>query len=180
MLVNTTLNLNVGSELSQQERKGASFVMTPSLRLRLQDSSAAKPTDDEFEDCGYRQTREGGGEMGYSDPKGPTVGAAMAISGAAASPNAGYTTSGPMAFLLTIFDARLGWWLGNPRWKDASRLPGPPYALKYLIAELTANTTARTRFVNLSDGSHFENLGCELVRRRCATSSSATASRTES
>ena len=28
-IVNTTLNLNVGSELSQQERKGASFVMTP-------------------------------------------------------------------------------------------------------------------------------------------------------
>jgi hypothetical protein len=33
---------------------------------------------------------------------------------------------------------------------------------------LTGNTTARTRFVNLSDGGHFENLGLyEMVRRRC-------------
>ena len=117
--------------------------------------------------------------MGYSDPKGPTVGQAMAISGAAASPNAGYSTSGPMAFLLTIFDARLGWWLGNPRWKDASRRPGPSFALEYLLAELLANTTARTRFVNLSDGGHFDNLGStSWCAGAAATSSSATASRT--
>ena len=173
-IVNTTLNINVGSELSQQERKGSSFVMTPAYcGFHVQHSSAYKPEDPRFEEHGYRQTRadeppKHDGEMGYSDPKGPTVGQAMAISGAAASPNAGYTTSGPMAFLLTIFDARLGWWLGNPRWKDASRLPGPSFSLKYLLAELVANTTARTRFVNLSDGGHFDNLGLyELVRRRC-------------
>jgi hypothetical protein len=169
-IVNTTLNLNVGSELSQQERKGASFVMTPAFcGFDVQASSAEPPADEAFETFGYRQTRaDGDEEMGYSDPKGPTVGQGMAISGAAASPNAGYTTSGPMAFLLTIFDARLGWWLGNPRWRDASRLSGPPFALKYLLAELIGNTTARTRFVNLSDGGHFENLGLyELVRRRC-------------
>ena len=168
-IVNTTLNLNVGSELSQQERKGASFVMTPSYcGFDVKDAGAEMPDDPDFESDGYRQTREGGNEMGYSDPKGPTVGQAMAISGAAASPNAGYSTSPAMAFLLTIFDGRLGWWLGNPRWKYASRLPGPSFALKYLIAELTANTTARTQFVNLSDGGHFDNLGLyELVRRRC-------------
>ena len=168
-IVNTTLNLNVGSELSQQERKGASFILTPSYcGFDVKDAGAEMPDHSDFEPNGYRQTREGGGEMGYSDPKGPTVGQAMAISGAAASPNAGYSTSPAMAFLLTIFDGRLGWWLGNPRWKTASRLPGPSFALKYLLAELTANTTARTRFVNLSDGGHFENLGVyELVRRRC-------------
>jgi hypothetical protein len=174
-IINTTLNLNTGSELSQQERKGASFVLTPSY-CGFEAQDKLKPTSpfDEFEDCGYRQTRESldpKGELleaGYSDPNGPTVGQAMAISGAAASPNSGYSTSAAMAFLLTIFDARLGWWLGNPRWKYASRLQGPSFALKYLIAELTANTTARTRFVNLSDGGHFENLGLyELVKRRC-------------
>ena len=151
--MNTTLNLNVGSELSQQERKGASFVMTPAFcGFQVQDSATEKPTDRNFEEYGYRQTLAdhplGSGEMGYSDPKGPSVGQAMAISGAAASPNAGYSTSGPMVFLLTIFDGRLGWWLGNPRWKDASRMPGPAFSLMYLFAELTANTTARTRFVN--------------------------------
>ena len=38
----------------------------------------------------------------------------MAISGAATSPNAGRYTSTPMAFLLTVFNVRLGWWMGNP------------------------------------------------------------------
>ena len=92
----------------------------------------------------------------------------MAISGAAASPNSGYHTSAPMAFLLTVFNLRLGWWVGNPRFSDASCRPGPVFALKYLFMELTAQTTARTKFVNLSDGGHFDNLGLyELVRRRC-------------
>ena len=92
----------------------------------------------------------------------------MAISGAAANPNSGYQTSGPMAFLLTVFDARLGWWLGNPRWNSASKYPGPFFALKYLFLELLGQTTGRTKFVNLSDGGHFDNLGLyELVRRRC-------------
>jgi hypothetical protein len=170
-IINTTLNLNTGSELSQQERKGASFVLTPAYcGFEAKDAPASKPTSllDEFQDCGFRKTSEGDGVIGYSDPNGPTVGQSMAISGAAASPNSGYSTSAAMAFLLTIFDARLGWWLGNPRWKYASRRPGPSFALKYLLTELTGNTTARTRFVNLSDGGHFENLGLyELVKRRC-------------
>jgi len=170
--VNTTLNLNTGSELALQERKAASFVMTPHhCGFDPQPSGAPDPpkpllVDDTFEKHGYRKTSTR--HYGYSDPKGPSVGQAMAISGAAASPNSGYSTSGPMAFLLTIFDARLGWWLGNPRWKQASRRPGPSFALRYLLAELLANTTARTRFVNLSDGGHYDNLGLyELVRRRC-------------
>jgi hypothetical protein len=168
-IINTTLNLNTGSELSQQERKGASFVLTPSF-CGFEAHDTLRPTSpiDEFEEFGFRKTSEGDGMVGYSDPNGPSVGQAVAISGAAASPNSGYSTSAAMAFLLTVFDARLGWWLGNPRWKQASRRPGPSFALKYLIAELTANTTARTRFVNLSDGGHFENLGLyELVKRRC-------------
>jgi len=73
-----------------------------------------------------------------------------------------------MAFLLTVFDARLGWWLGNPRWRHASTRPGPVFALRYLFAELLGQTTGRSKFVNLSDGGHFDNLGIyELVRRRC-------------
>ena len=38
----------------------------------------------------------------------------MAISGAAASPNMGYHSSPLVTFLMTLFNARLGWWLGNP------------------------------------------------------------------
>jgi hypothetical protein len=166
-IVNATLNLNTGAELAQQERKAASFVFTPafcgfdppSSRESLREVDRAERGMDAH---AYRSTR------GYSQPAGPQVGTTVAISGAAANPNWGYHTSGPMAFLLTVFNARLGWWLGNPRWRDASRHSGPKFALKYLLAELLGQTTARTKFVNLSDGGHFENLGLyELVRRRC-------------
>ena len=120
------------------------------------------PVYDEFEMHGYRPTK------GYAYPDGPDIGTAVAISGAAANPNWGYHTSGPMAFLLTVFDARLGWWLGNPRWRLSCREPGPKFALKYLFAELLGQTNGRSQFVNLSDGGHYDNIGLyELVRRRC-------------
>ena len=158
-IVNATLNLNTGSELAQQERKAASFVFTPAFcgfdppssresRQERLDGEAG------FHPDGYRPTR------GYSYPVGPGIGTTVAISGAAASPNMGYHTSGPMAFLLTVFNVRLGWWLGNPRWDEPSRRPGPVFALRYLFAELLGQTTGVSKFVNLSDGGHFENLGC--------------------
>src|ERR1700681_2283829 len=92
----------------------------------------------------------------------------MSISGAAASPNWGYHTSAAIAFLLTVFDVRLGWWVGNPRRAKASRFSGPPFALHPLLAELFAQTSERAKYLNISDGGHFENLGIyELVHRRC-------------
>jgi hypothetical protein len=165
-IVNTTLNLNAGVELSLQERKGASFVFTPKYcgwAPSLADAHVTPPeVGDKYLRTGYRPT------LGYSGPEGPALGSVTAISGAAANPNSGYSTSGPMAFLLTVFDARLGWWLGNTRWQEASKQPGPNFALWYLLAELLGQTTARSRFINLSDGGHFDNLGLyELVRRRC-------------
>jgi hypothetical protein len=166
-IVNTALNLNAGSELAQQERKATSFVFTPMFcgfapSKSKEDQHEVSRSRSKFEENGYRPT------SGYSCPSGPNLGTAMAISGAAANPNSGYQTSGPMAFLLTVFDARLGWWLGNPRWKRPSQYPGPLFALKYLFFELLGQTSGRTKFVNLSDGGHFDNLGLyELVRRRC-------------
>jgi hypothetical protein len=165
-IVNATLNLNAGSELSQQERKAGSFVFTPEycgfVPSQTEEDDYYNDHEPDFEQDGYRRTRN------YGYPAGPDLGTATAISGAAASPNSGSLTSGPMAFLLTVFDARLGWWLGNPRRPEASKYPGPQFALKYLFSELFGLTTGRSRFVNLSDGGHFENLGLyELVRRRC-------------
>src|SRR5207253_165927 len=166
-LVNATLNLNAGSELAKQERKAASFAFSPTFcgflpAASRRDLELVKQKRGEFETSGYVPT------LGYSHPDGPEMGTTVAISGAAANPNMGYHTSGSMAFLLTVFDARLGWWLGNPRWRGPSRYPGPVFAWTYLIAELLGQTTGRSRFVNLSDGGHFDNLGLyELVRRRC-------------
>jgi hypothetical protein len=102
------------------------------------------------------------------EPQGPGIGTAMAISGAAANPNMGYHTSAPLAFLMTILNVRLGWWLGNPRRDMPSARPGPMNALVSLLSELFAQSNGRSRYVNVSDGGHFDNLGLyELVRRRC-------------
>jgi hypothetical protein len=69
---------------------------------------------------------------------------------------------------MTMFNARLGWWLGNPRHHKGWRESSPKIGLIYLIKELTGSTNDRSRYVNLSDGGHFDNLGVyELVRRRC-------------
>ena len=100
---------------------------------------------------------------------------AMAVSGAAASPNMGFHSSPPLAFLMTLFNVRLGRWFANPtrrvRRVDGKPVPAPtspPVGLWYLLRELFGLTDARSPYLYLSDGGHFENLGVyELVRRRC-------------
>src|SRR5262249_24668164 len=92
---------------------------------------------------------------------------AMTISGAAASPNSGYHSSPAVTALLTVFNARLGAWLGNPSRPTHGDL-SPRSGFRYLIRELFGLTTDESDYVYLSDGGHFENLAVyELVRRRC-------------
>ena len=94
-----------------------------------------------------------------------TLGSLVAISGAAANPNMGFHTSPAVAFLLTFFNVRLGWWLGIP-----DRLTGIKrfFNLPYVFFELFGTADPNDAYVNLSDGGHFENLGLyELVRREC-------------
>jgi hypothetical protein len=99
--------------------------------------------------------------------QGVSLGTAMAISGAAASPNMGYHTTPALAFLMTVFNVRLGWWMGNTLREKWER-QGPRLGLMYLLGELFGITDAQRSYVYLSDGGHFENLGLyELVRRRC-------------
>jgi hypothetical protein len=73
----------------------------------------------------------------------------------------------PLAFLMTLFDVRLGWWIGNPagkRWRHGS----PAIGFYWLLRELLGATTDDSDYLFLSDGGHFENLALyELVRRRC-------------
>jgi len=90
-VVNMTLNLVAGKNLAWQQRKAASFITTPLH------SGFYK---------GYRRSVDYGG--------GITLGTALTISGAAATPNMGYHSSPAVTFLMTLFNARLGWWLGNP------------------------------------------------------------------
>ena len=94
----------------------------------------------------------------------------MTISGAAASPNQGYHSSPVVAVLMTLFNVRLGAWLGNPgRAGDKSFTnPAPRNPALHVFKEAFSLTDNTSPYVYLSDGGHFENLGLyEMVLRRC-------------
>jgi hypothetical protein len=59
--------------------------------------------------------------------------------------------------------------LGNPRsGPKVYRREGPLLGLRPALDELLGRTTDAGRYIYLSDGGHFENLGLyEMVRRRC-------------
>ena len=167
-VVNTTLNLVGGDNLAWQQRKAESFTMSPlhcgSFRV------------------GYRRSKDYGGDDGIS------LGTAMAISGAAASSNMGYYTTSPiLSLVLTLFNVRLGWWLGNPgpagshsykglktddRPGESSnkiyRRMSPTFSIMPVFYEAFGLTDDRNDYVYLTDGGHFENLALyEMVLRRC-------------
>lgn len=156
-IINATLNLTSGQELAWQQRMAAAFVFTP-LWSGYELASDAK--NNKQAQC-FRKTAE-------FCQDGIMIGSAMAVSGAAASPNMGYHTNHAMAFLMTIFNARLGRWYGNPAYPQVYKNQAPPFSLPYLLNEIVAKTTNQSNYIYLSDGGHFENLGIyELVRRRC-------------
>lgn len=165
-IFNTALNLVHGENLAWQERKAESFVFTPAWCGYDVENGRSTHPGQRGDEClsrfGYRPTSE------YSIEGGPKVGQAVAISGAAASPNSGHHSAPATGFLMTVFDVRLGWWIGNPRHCDYWKAASPTLGLLYLFYELMGMTNDRRGFVYLSDGGHFENLGVyELVRRRC-------------
>ena len=149
-VVNMALNVVASTNLAWQERKAEPFVMTP--------LACGNPF------VNFVPTRL------YGDRRdGVTLGTAMAISGAAVSPNQGYHSSPIVGLLLTLFNVRLGWWLGNPRsGRKFYRREGPRFSIRPVLDELAGQTTDTGHYVYLSDGGHFENLGLyEMVRRRC-------------
>jgi hypothetical protein len=150
-VINATLNMAATKKLEWQERKAVSFVFTPNY-------------------CGSGATRNLGFRKTSVYASGIKLGWAMSISGAAVSPNAGYTTLPGLALLMTLFNLRLGVWAGNPGadGQEICRLRGPRFALQPLISEALALTNDRSKYVYLSDGGHFDNLGLyEMLRRRC-------------
>lgn len=192
-VVNVALNLVKGTRLAWQHRKAASFTFTPlhAGSAALADEVRAGngrpvPTPPERRTAptikgAYQPIGRYGGDDGV------TLGTAVAISGAAVSPNMGYHSSAVVTFLLALFNARLGWWLPNPGWAGAGvvgrspwpdnrfgtgrwRKRGPGFALRPYLAEAFGLTNDSSSYVYLSDGGHFENLGLyEMVLRRCRT-----------
>jgi hypothetical protein len=168
-IFNATLNLSFGQDLAYQERKGASFIFTP-LYCGY-DVGWTETDSDRVQFNGFTPTRS----FAYEDG-GPRMATAVATSGAAMSPNWGFHSSPTMAFLLTIFNVRLGLWIRNPRHKRFrlrarhSNPSSPWFGLFYLAAELFGMVNDEAAFVYLTDGGHFENMGLyELVRRHCST-----------
>jgi hypothetical protein len=92
----------------------------------------------------------------------------MTISGAAISPERGYHSSPATAFLMTLFNVRLGAWLPNPGFGRSWSASKPSNALWPLFNEMFGRATDQKANVYLSDGGHFDNLGLyEMLRRRC-------------
>jgi GNAT superfamily N-acetyltransferase len=153
-IINIALNLVKGDNLAWQQRKAQSFTVSA-----LHSGSW---------NLGYRRSEEYGANQ-YLD-QAISLGTALAISGAAASPNMGYHSSSAVTFLLALFNIRLGWWLGNPgaAGTHTYRKSSPAVSVRPLLAEAFGLTDARHPYVYLSDGGHFENLGLyEMVLRRC-------------
>jgi len=153
-VLNIAINLVRGENLAWQQRKAQSFTASPLFCGSW--------------NLGYRRSSQYGtnGQL----HKAITIGTALAISGAAASPNMGYHSAPAVTFLLAFFNIRLGWWLGNPgpAGRHTFDLSCPRIAIRPLLAETFGLTDAANPYVYLSDGGHFENLGLyEMVLRRC-------------
>jgi hypothetical protein len=173
-IYNATLNLQASSDIRLRGRQADFFVFTK----RFVGSARA----------GYCPT-----ELMEHVLPAFGVGTAMAISGAATSPNMGSLTLRPIVFLMSLLNIRLGYWLPNPRrylsWARSSGLARRfreadsadlPLLLKllvrihwapslgYFLRELASRLHEESRHINLSDGGHLENTGLfELLRRRC-------------
>jgi hypothetical protein len=149
-IVNMTLNIVSSKRLAWQERRAEPFTVSP-----LHSGGSRKA---------YRPS------LNYGDTLGISLGTATAISGAAASPSMGYHSSSGVSFLMALFNVRLGWWLGNPGPEGDTTYSrdGPRFAVFPFFQEMFGLTTDDSKYVYLSDGGHFENLGLyEMVRRRC-------------
>lgn len=121
------LNVVSGERLAWQQRKAQAFSVSPLYCGNFE--------------LGYRDSAQ------YGGPDGISLGTAVTISGAAASPNMGYHSSPIVGLIMTLLNARLGAWLGNPgvagnsTWTES----GPRTAIGSLVKEafgLTTNTSA--------------------------------------
>jgi hypothetical protein len=102
-----------------------------------------------------------------------TLSTAMAISGAAVNPSTGVGGDGVtrqpfLSMLMGLLNIRLGYWAPNPDPDRQPLMPTPNFVYPGLSEMIMRrNLNEKSRFVQLSDGGHFENLGLyELIRRK--------------
>jgi len=146
-LINTMLNLVGGSDLSTQARASDSFLMSKHFCGSVR--------------TGYRRTSE------YACGS-ISLGTAVAVSGAAASPTMGaQSPSAALSALMTLFNVRLGFWAPTPSlsyWRSGAVRLWPVYT----VQELVSQTTDLLPYCYLTDGGHYENTGAySLIQRGC-------------
>ncbi|WP_457599274.1 hypothetical protein [Hydrogenimonas sp.] len=146
-IINTNVNMVGSARTRQRERGGDNFILTPLF-------CGSDIT-------GYRQTKR------YADGK-MNLATAFAISGAAVDPNTYATRSKPIAFVMSLLNARLGYWIENPRRREGADRIGWSYYLCIFKELFGSGLNEKETYIHLADGGHFENLGLyELIRRRC-------------
>jgi hypothetical protein len=146
-LLNTTLNLTGGRDLTTAQRSSAMFVLS-----KLYCGSFR---------TGYQRS------TGYMDGR-LSLGTAVATSGAAVSPGMGSgKTTASLAMLMTLLNVRLGFWAPTPsggKWQSPQARLWPFYTLR----EFLSQTNDLSSYCYLTDGGHFDNLGLySLVERGC-------------
>lgn len=164
-LINTALNLQASQDPDLRGRNADFFVLSP----RFAGGRRA----------GWCRTEELEAVSPWMH-----LGTAMATSGAAAAPNMGTFTTGPLVPLLVLLNIRTGVWVPSPRVVHDGALvrrePGAPRPTpdrprlpfrapgRLLLREMSGSMHERSKALYLSDGGHLENLGAyELLRRRC-------------
>ena len=154
-IVNTNVVLTNSETRQFRQRGGDNFIITPAF-------VGSRAT-------GWRAIAD------YAD-SGITLASAMAASGAAANPRGGVggkgiTRNKSVSIIMGLLNIRLGYWLHNPKVSKYEPIlsarpnhfwPGGFYALTM------KGYREDSRWLEISDGAHFENLAVyELIRRRC-------------
>jgi hypothetical protein len=146
-LVNATLNLTAGSDLVIAQRAAAPFLFSKHF------CGSAR--------TGYRRTATyRSGTL--------SLGTAVAISGAAASPVMGsQTPTTSLSMLMALLNVRLGYWVPTPNREDW-RAPQARFWPFYLLREFFSHTADTGRYCYVTDGGHFDNTGAyALIERGC-------------
>jgi hypothetical protein len=157
-IINATLNLAGSQFVNKRGRKADFFMFSPLYVGSL--ATNYVPSSDM-----------------WLEERDLDLGTAMAISGAAVSPNMGSSTVRPLVATLALLNVRLGYWMRNPRWvggKSASGLilsdvwSGALRSVLLFWREVFSRIDETSSDVYLTDGGNLENLGIyELLRRRC-------------
>lgn len=144
-LINTTVNLPSSKNRTLRDRRGDFFIFSKHW-------------------CGSAATGYSSTCQWQSNGAAVDLATAMAISGAAVSPQMGPNSVSSLSALMTLLNIRLGYWISNPK-IASKKSPG----FLCLLREMTGiGMNENNPWLNLSDGGHIENMGLyELLRRRC-------------